>query len=91
MKYARSKLIGYGILILAGGVLLQLLATGLLGALIADSADPIGASIINFIVALLRFGAATLGAMMIALGIAIHLIEKGKEVETADSEERDNL
>lgn len=91
MKYARNRLIGYGVLICALGVLFMLVATNVAGSLFASlgRTDPIGAAIIEYVVALLRFAAVPLGAMLIALGIALHLVERGKELDKPDEEPED--
>lgn len=78
MQYAQRKLIGFGILILLAGVLLHVvgsqLAILLFGAM--PNSQLIGGAIISYVLLALQFGAAPLGAMMIALGIAFRLIEK---------------
>lgn len=85
MKYARARLLGYGVLICALGVLFILVATNLSAYLFGmlGRPDPIAGALIDYLITLLRLGMVPLGAMLIAAGIAIHLLDRGREIEAA--------
>ncbi|WP_394942296.1 hypothetical protein [Psychromicrobium sp. YIM B11713] len=89
MKYARGKLIGYGILIVAVGVLIEISATNLVSFLANSAGQPnqVLSFLVDFFVSILRFGIAPLGAAMVAIGIALHLINKGKKTETGNPDQ----
>lgn len=83
--HARKTLITWGIVICCIGVAFEVFSTSILSG-IFDSVprqDAIGAYIISFITSLIRFCIAPMGASMIAIGIALGLVNRD------ESDERD--
>ncbi|MDQ0031457.1 hypothetical protein [Arthrobacter bambusae] len=77
MDHVRNRLLTVGVLIIAGGVIFETMATNLLAetfSLQRGSSGNVGPLLIDFIVSLVRFGLAPLGASLVALGIAAHII-----------------
>lgn len=87
MKYARNRLIGYGTLICALGVLFSLGVTNVSTFLFSavGRADNIAVFLVDFALSLLRSVAVPLGVTLIAIGLAIHLVQRDREAEMADA------
>lgn len=86
MKIVSSKLIGYGVLICALGVLLQRIGTDLVSLIFGSLAQPnaVMEFILNFVIAVLQFGAAPFGAVLAAIGVAIRMIESNKSQQSSE-------
>lgn len=73
----RNRLLIIGVIVCAGGVIFETLATNLLSLLFSlqgGAGAGIGLWFTGFIVSVVRFGLAPLGASLIALGIAAHIL-----------------
>ncbi|MEZ2388341.1 hypothetical protein AB6813_02115 [bacterium RCC_150] len=77
MDQVRNRLLTIGVLVTAGGVIFETVATNLLGQLVSlqgGSGGNVGHWLIELIISLVRFGLAPLGASLVALGIAAHIL-----------------
>ncbi len=77
MVRVRNRLLIIGVIVCAGGVIFETLATNLLSLLFSlqgGAGGGIGLWLTGFIVSVVRFGLAPLGASLIALGIAAQIL-----------------
>lgn len=77
METISRRLLMLGTLVIAGGVIFETLATNLLAQLFSlqgGAGGGVGLWLTDFIVSIVRFGLAPLGASLLALGIAAHLV-----------------
>lgn len=77
MAQVRNRLLIIGVLVSAGGVIFEMLATNLLTqvfSLQGGAGGGVGLWLMDFIVSVVRFGLAPLGASLVALGIAAHIL-----------------
>ncbi|WP_285726359.1 hypothetical protein [Psychromicrobium xiongbiense] len=85
MHYARIRLIGYGALALVLGVVLLEVSTQVSGLFVdaLRGSNNTGLGILTFFLDVLNRGVIPLGASMLAMGIALWLVERGKAAEAA--------
>ncbi|GAB2741390.1 hypothetical protein GCM10027038_44740 [Arthrobacter bambusae] len=73
----RNRLLIIGVVVCAGGVIFETLATNLLSLLFSlqgGGSGGVGLWLTGFIVSVVRLGLAPLGASLVALGIAVHIL-----------------
>ncbi|GAA5193116.1 hypothetical protein GCM10023346_16940 [Arthrobacter gyeryongensis] len=73
----RNRLLIIGVIVCAGGVIFETLATNLLSLLFSlqgGAGGRVGLWLTGFIGSVVRFGLAPLGASLVALGIAAHIL-----------------
>ncbi len=77
MVQIRNRLLTIGVIVCAGGVIFETLATNLLSLLFSlqgGAGGGVGLWLTGFLVSVVRFGLAPLGASLVALGIAAHIL-----------------